>query len=62
VKRKRPDYRDALVQQAAEAAIHLLDNARIGVRLPTVVTLELLKRAWLAGHEEAVKNKPETQR
>ena len=60
--RKRMDYRDALVQQAAEAAIHLLDNARIGVRLPTVVTLELLKRAWLDGYRAAQLDKPECKR
>ena len=60
--RKRLDYRDELVRQAAEAAVDLLDNARIGVRLPTVVTLELLKRAWLAGYEASKKDKPECQR
>ena len=60
--RKRLDYRDALVQQAAEAAIQLLDTARIGVRLPTVVTLELLKRAWLEGHQAAQLDKPECKR
>jgi hypothetical protein len=60
--RKRLDYRDELVRRAAEAAVDLLDNARIGVRLPTVVTLELLKRAWLEGYEASKKDKPECQR
>lgn len=62
MKRKRLDYRDALVLQAAEAAVDLLDNARTGVRLPTVVTLELLKRAWLDGYKAAQEAKPECQR
>lgn len=60
--KKRLDYRDELVRRASEAAVQLLDDSRLGVRLPTVVTLELLRRAWLAGHEAAKLDKPECQR
>lgn len=62
MKPPRPEYRDELVQRAAEAAVAMLDAVTVSRGLPTVVTLELLRRAWLAGHEDAIKNRPETQR
>ena len=62
MKQRRPEYRDELVQRAAEAALALLDTVTISRGVPTVITLELLRRAWLAGHEDAINNRPETQR
>lgn len=62
MKPTRPEYRDELVQRAAEAAVAMLDTVTVSRGLPTVVTLELLRRAWLAGHEDAINNRPETQR
>lgn len=62
MKPSRPDYRDELVRRAAEAAVAMLSTVEIKQRMPTVPTLELLMKAWLAGHKDAIDNKPETQR
>jgi hypothetical protein len=59
---RRPEYRDELVRRAAEAAVAMLSEIEIWQRVPTVPTLELLMKAWLAGHKDAIDNKPETQR
>ena len=62
MKPKRPEYRDELVQRAAEAAVAVLSTAETAQRMPTIPTLELLMKAWLAGHKDAIDNRPETQR
>jgi hypothetical protein len=40
----------------------MLSTVEIWQRVPTVPTLELLMKAWLAGHKDATDNRPETQR
>lgn len=62
MKQPRPEYREELVRRAAEAAVAMLSTVEIWQRVPTVPTLELLMKAWLAGHKDATDNRPETQR
>jgi hypothetical protein len=62
MKPSRPEYREELVRRAAEAAVAMLSTVEIKQRMPTVPTLELLMKAWLAGHKDAIDNRPETQR
>lgn len=53
----KADYRRELVQAAAEAAVRIMDSDRSGLRWPVVATLDLLQRAWMAGHNAAKQEK-----
>ena len=53
----KADYRRELVQAAASAAVRIMDSDRSGLRWPVVATLDLLQRAWMAGHNAAKQEK-----
>lgn len=48
--KSRSEYRKELIQAAAEAAVRIMDSDRSGLRWPVVATLDLLQKAWMAGH------------
>jgi hypothetical protein len=52
----RLDYREELVRTAREAAVDAIDKApRCGAVFPFLPTIDLLTRAWLAGHQAGIK-------
>lgn len=55
--KSRSEYRKELIQAAAEAAVQIMDSDRSGLRWPVVATLDLLQRAWMAGHNAAKQEK-----
>ena len=55
--KSRSEYRKELIQAAAEAAVRIMDSDRSGLRWPVVATLDLLQRAWMAGHNAAKQEK-----
>lgn len=55
--KKKLDYRNELVVRANEASVSILAKARTGAVFPLMPTLELLKKAWMAGHEAAKEEK-----